>query len=144
MGIMQPTNLRFSRLVRLVLLVSLASLALGVYPTYRWSGWTGLLALAVAQAIVVAVMLGSGAATQKLIRSTSMAVAGQAYMAGSIVRAGLSVGLALAAWATFSLSLRPLLFWVAVLYCLMLMAEVWWLIRGLMPPAGSQATKDQT
>ena len=104
------------RIVRLAV-VGLVALSvaggLGAYPTFRAAGSDGLVGLALGSLIVwVAGIIGFVPGCLRLERGSSQAA--KAFLAGSVLRFGATVVLALLVVLTDRVSKRPLLLWTAV------------------------------
>jgi len=116
----------------------LASCGLGAYPTWVLAGEDGLRAQAVSLAVVLAIVLASGA----LLCRAAGGGAGRAavwFIFSCLGRVVVALALILAAWKIWDLKLVALLVWMVAFYLALLTGEAIWLTRALRRDARLQA-----
>jgi hypothetical protein len=123
-------NVRFGVLIAWLAPAVLAVGALGAYPTWAKTGPAGLIAEAAAAAIVLAVMIGSGAL---IMAMSSLGAAKMAYIfvMSAVPRVLVCMVLAAVTWALLDVPSRPMLLWTAGFYLVALVSESIWLHRAL-------------
>ena len=103
---------------------------IGAWPMWHWAGPGGLVAHTLAAGVVLAVMFAS-AAVVKFFAGIGPGRAAFAFMAASLVRIVLCVGITIALWAAFELPTGVLCVSTPAFYLTTLMAEGFWLSRAL-------------
>lgn len=114
--------------------------AVGLYPTYLLAGFRGLLAEAVASAIVTIVAMG---ALTLMVHQARFGAASLiwTYKTAAMGKMLLSVVLALGAKFAFNLPSRPLLLWIVIFYLAVLVGQSIWLSRTLRGLGGKSFTR---
>ena len=136
-------------MLRWVLPAAAVLWVIGAWPMWHWAGGGGLVAHTAAACIVLGVMLAS-AVIVTLCAEVGPASAAFAFIAASLVRIALCVGITIAIWSAFSLPAGVLCFSTLASYLTTLLAETIWLSRALnrnaMLPArtGPAATTQTT
>jgi len=102
----------------------------GAWPIWRWAGRGGLLAHTLACGVVLGVMFAS-AAVVKVFAGIGPGKAAFAFVAASLVRIVLCVGVTIALWAALGLPTGVLCVSVPAFYLATLLAEGFWLTRAL-------------
>ena len=122
----KPLVVSFRTLLASVAVAAFAVAAVGAYPTWRLAGTPGLLAEAVAAAVVLSVMVASAAAVVEAARRSATA-AMMTFLVSGAARMILSAVLAGMAMVVTDLPAVMLLVWLLVFYLATLAVEGAWL-----------------